>query len=180
MLCRTSPAPAPHHCAPQGAPRLFDQKTSGLPLQATAHPPPAMDPFEGRIRFSGLLERLNASHTSHTKAAVFALKNRNMDEDLHSCILEQLERNNTNTMNNRANIMYFIDTLCEMAQKEGVLEFVRMMQRDILRVVEAVCPADGSGAANVRVVRDVSSAPRASKRGPTALTLRVGAPQTAA
>ena len=114
-----------------------------------------MDPFEARVRFSNDLARLSASHTSHTKAAIFALKNREMDEDLHSCILEQLERN---SMNNRANIMYFIETLCEMARKENAMEFVRMMQRDIMRVVDAVVPVDGGGAANVKVVRKVLQA----------------------
>lgn len=59
-------------------------------------------------------------------------------------------------MNNRANIMYFIEHLCDMAQRENHIEFVRMMQRDILRVVDAVAPSDGSGAANVKVVRRVS------------------------
>lgn len=113
------------------------------------------DPFEVRMRFTTLLSHLSASYTSQQKAAVFALKNREMDEDLHSCILEQLERN---SINNRANIMYFIQHLCDLASKEGAVEFVRMMQRDILRVVEAVCPGDGSGAANVRVVRKVLQA----------------------
>jgi CTD kinase subunit gamma len=42
-----------------------------------------------------------------------------------------------------------------MATKENHLEFVRMIQRDILRVVDAVAPADGSGAANVKHVRRV-------------------------
>ena len=60
-----------------------------------------------------------------------------------------------NSMNNRANIMYFIEHLCDMAQRENHVEFVRMMQRDILRVVDAVAPSDGSGAANVKVVRRV-------------------------
>lgn len=59
-------------------------------------------------------------------------------------------------MNNRANIMYFIEHLCDMAQRENHLDFVRMIQRDILRVVDAVAPSDGSGAANVKVVRRVS------------------------
>lgn len=63
--------------------------------------------------------------------------------------------NAQNSMNNRANIMYFIEHLCDMAQRENHIEFVRMMQRDILRVVDAVAPTDGSGAANVRVVRKV-------------------------
>ena len=60
-------------------------------------------------------------------------------------------------MNNRANIMYFIEHLCDMAQRESHGEFVRMIQRDILRVVDAVAPADGSGAANVKVVRKVKT-----------------------
>lgn len=51
--------------------------------------------------------------------------------------------------------MYFIEHLCDMAQRENHLDFVRMMQRDILRVVDAVAPSDGSGAANVKVVRRV-------------------------
>lgn len=110
------------------------------------------DPFEVRMRFTSQLQHLNASVNSSQKAAHYALKYRDMDEDLHSCILEQLERN---SMNNRANIMYFIEHLCDMAQRENHLDFVRMMQRDILRVVDAVAPSDGSGAANVKVVRRV-------------------------
>lgn len=58
-------------------------------------------------------------------------------------------------MNIRANIMSFIEQFCEMATKEGHLPYVRMMQRDILRVVDAVVPPDGSGAANVKHVRHV-------------------------
>jgi hypothetical protein len=51
-----------------------------------------MDPFEVRLRFTQHLQHLNASVTSANKAAQYALKYRDMDEDLHSCILEQLER----------------------------------------------------------------------------------------
>lgn len=110
------------------------------------------DPFEVRMRFTGQLQHLNASINSAHKAAIFALKHREMDEDLHSCILEQLERNN---MNNRANIMYFFEALCDLAIKENHVEFVRMMERDIARIVDLVTPEDGSGAANVKVVRKV-------------------------
>ncbi|EEP81456.1 conserved hypothetical protein [Uncinocarpus reesii 1704] len=60
-----------------------------------------------------------------------------------------------NNMNCRANIIYFVEHLCDMATKENHLEFVRMIQRDILRIVDAVAPADGSGAANVKHVRRV-------------------------
>lgn len=61
-------------------------------------------------------------------------------------------------MNTRANIMYFIEHFVETASKDRHTEtYVRMMQRDIIRVVDAVCPEDGSGAANVKVVRTVWS-----------------------
>lgn len=50
------------------------------------------DPFQVRIRFSSQLQHLNASVTSAQKAAQYALKYKAMDEDLHSCILEQVER----------------------------------------------------------------------------------------
>ena len=50
------------------------------------------DPFEVRMRFTSQLQHLNASATSSQKAAHYALKHRDMDEDLHSCILEQIER----------------------------------------------------------------------------------------
>lgn len=50
------------------------------------------DPFEVRMRFSLQLQHLNASVNSAQKAAQYALKYKDMDEDLHSCILEQVER----------------------------------------------------------------------------------------
>ncbi|KAK4069954.1 uncharacterized protein Triagg1_6749 [Trichoderma aggressivum f. europaeum] len=108
------------------------------------------DPFEVRMRFSSQLQHLNASVASAQKAAQYALKYKDMDEDLHSCILEQVERNNMNT---RANIMYFIEHFLDLAQRDGHSDYIRMMQRDIIRVVDAVAPDDGSGAANVKVVR---------------------------
>ena len=58
--------------------------------------------------------------------------------------------------------MYFIEHLCDIAQRENHPEFVRMVERDILRVVDAVAPADGSGA-NVKVVRNVRSGPDLTK-----------------
>ncbi|KAI1249890.1 hypothetical protein MGN70_008340 [Eutypa lata] len=117
------------------------------------------DPFEVRMRFSSQLQHLNASVTSAQKAAQYAIKYKDMDEDLHSCIIEQIEKvanvELQNNMNTRANIMYFIEHFLEMATKERHNDYARMMQRDIIRVVDAVCPEDGSGAANVKVVRKV-------------------------
>lgn len=62
-------------------------------------------------------------------------------------------------MNVRANIMYFIEHFLDLAQKDRHSDYVRMMQRDIIRVVDAVAPDDGSGAANVKVVRKVCDLP---------------------
>lgn len=137
------------------------------------------DPFAVRMHFSSQLQHLNASVNSAQKAAQYALKYKDMDEDLHSCILEQVERVRVppcppsrrasradappvaqNNMNTRANIMYFIEHFLDLA-KEGHADYVRMMQRDIIRVVDAVAPDDGSGAANVKVVRKVQHQARA-------------------
>jgi len=132
------------------------------------------DPFEVRMRFTSQLQHLNASTTSATRAAHYALKYRDMDEDLHSCILEQLERVSAvlynphlpqdllsltdpqqNNLNSRANIMYFMEHLCDLSAREEHPEFIRMMERDILKIIDLVAPDDGSGAANVKVVRKV-------------------------
>ena len=71
------------------------------------------DPFEVRMKFTSLLHHLNASTNSALKTAHYALKHSAFAEDLHSCILEQLERNN---LNSRANIMYFLPALCDAAR----------------------------------------------------------------
>lgn len=110
------------------------------------------DPFEVRMRFTSQLQHLNASTTSALKCAHYALKHSPFAEDLHSCILEQLERN---SLNLRANIMYFVPSLCDAAKAQNEEIYIRMMERDILRIVDLVAPPDGSGAANVKVVRSV-------------------------
>lgn len=50
------------------------------------------DPFEVRMRFTKHLQHMNASVTTMQKAAQYALRYKDMDEDLHSCIVEQLEQ----------------------------------------------------------------------------------------
>ncbi|KAL2400415.1 hypothetical protein ABEF95_001615 [Exophiala dermatitidis] len=110
------------------------------------------DPFEVRMRFTNLLTHLSASATASIKTAHYALKHRDMDEDLHSCILENLERGNN--MNNRANIMYFLEHHADINMKEGGHEpYVEMIKRDIRRIVDAVAQSG----ANVKVVRRVVS-----------------------
>jgi CTD kinase subunit gamma len=113
-----------------------------------------MDAFEVRIKFLGYLSHLNASTNSALKCAHYALKYAAHAEDLHSCIIEQLEKNNLNL---RANIMYFLPVLCEAASTAQAQApfYTRMIERDILKIVDLVAPPEGGGAANVRVVKSV-------------------------
>ena len=53
-----------------------------------------MDPFEARLEFGALLSRLNASQHSIQKVGNFAMKNRDLYEDLYNCITEELEKVN--------------------------------------------------------------------------------------
>lgn len=52
--------------------------------------------------------------------------------------------------------MYFLEQLCDVAVREHANQYVHMIRRDILRIINAVAPIDGSGAANVKVARHVS------------------------
>lgn len=134
------------------------------------------DPFEVRLRFSSLLTHLTASTTSAQKTASYALKHRDMDEDLHSCILESLESPSTN-MNSRANIMYFLEHFCDVSTRRegsgtataagttaaaattagGAHEpYVAMIRRDIRPIVGAVVGSGKSvSGANIKVARKV-------------------------
>lgn len=51
--------------------------------------------------------------------------------------------------------MYFIEQLCEISQRDGHNEFIKMIRRDIYAIVDAVAPDDQGGAANVKVVQKV-------------------------
>jgi hypothetical protein len=50
-----------------------------------------MDPFQCRLHFTKLLSNLTASAVAAKQCAQFALKYRDVDEDLFSVILEQLQ-----------------------------------------------------------------------------------------
>jgi CTD kinase subunit gamma len=111
------------------------------------------DPFEVRLRFTYLLSHLTASTTSQARAAQYALKHSNQSEDLHSCILETLEQPlESSSMNNAANVMYFLEHHADINLKEGGhTGYIEMVRRDIRRVVDAVARSG----ANVKVVRRV-------------------------
>lgn len=50
------------------------------------------DPFECRLTFLSLLQKLNASQQSIHKVATYAMRHRKLSEDLYSCLIEELEQ----------------------------------------------------------------------------------------
>ncbi|KAK6348211.1 hypothetical protein TWF718_006021 [Orbilia javanica] len=110
------------------------------------------DPFEIRLQFTKMLQRLNASVNASKSCAAFALKHKDLDEDLHSCILEQLE---TSSMNNRVNLLYFIEHLLEMSVSKGISNYIPMIQSEFRTIVDCVSPADQSGLQNITSTRKV-------------------------
>ena len=50
------------------------------------------DPFECRLTFLALLKKVNASQQSIHKVAIYAMRHRNLSEDLYNCLIEQLEQ----------------------------------------------------------------------------------------
>lgn len=88
------------------------------------------DPFEVRMRFTKQLQQLNASVTATQKAAQYALKYKDMDEDLHSCIVEQLEQVKGQShfgaprptmLNSRANARISLESKYEYTRQHHVL-----------------------------------------------------------
>ncbi|KAF3913651.1 hypothetical protein ABW21_db0206571 [Orbilia brochopaga] len=110
------------------------------------------DPFEIRLQFTKMLQRLNASVNASKNCATFALKHKDLDEDLHSCILEQLE---TSSMNNRVNLLYFIEHLLEMSVAKSVMNYIPMIQSEFRTIVDSVSPPDASGLQNIASTRKV-------------------------
>jgi len=54
--------------------------------------------------------------------------------------------------------MYFVEALCDLANREGHMEYVRNVERDMPRIIELVAPSNKAGAMNIKVVRKVHSA----------------------
>jgi CTD kinase subunit gamma len=132
------------------------------------------DPFAVRMNFKrSYLEKMTSSPASQMRAAAYAMKYKEQDEDLHSCILEQLEyvsfwagmvcqivlESHSNmeqsNINLRANIMYFIEHLCDLAHREGHHEYIANVEKDMARIIELVAPSNKAGATNIRVIRKV-------------------------
>ncbi|TFK26295.1 hypothetical protein FA15DRAFT_667592 [Coprinopsis marcescibilis] len=129
-----------------------------------------MDPFEVRLQFLGLLERLSASQQSIQRTVSYAVKYFSAcGEDFWECILEDVQKGSINA---RINTLYFLDGLCERclliksqqrppsASKAGggstaTLEkkpdtlYVEFVTRDLSKIIEYVVPEGRQGLPNL-------------------------------
>lgn len=105
-----------------------------------------MDPFEARLQFIKCLQRLNASSQANETAVQFVLKNHDLEEDLYSCVLEELDKS---SLNARLNIFYFLEALCDNTEVFSRLNYAVWIGRDIEIIVEKVVPLNNLGVVNI-------------------------------
>lgn len=104
-----------------------------------------MDPFEARLQFIQILEQLNPSQVTINKAIQFCLKNEELHEDFHSCILEILDRLD---LNSRINILYFLESLVSTilgstGSKDLVNRpYVKNIKKDLNLILRKILPDD--------------------------------------
>lgn len=117
-----------------------------------------MDPFEARLQFIQILEALNPSSVTLSRAIGFALKNMEMHEDFHSVILEELDKIDINA---RMNVMYFIEALvhniCSQNSSRELRQrpYLANIERDFHIILQKVIPSDNlvnlNGSVNILV-----------------------------
>jgi hypothetical protein len=60
-------------------------------------------------------------------------------------------------MNNQINIMYFLEQLCDATMDEKDYRgYVKMIQRDIFKIIELAAPLTVAGKLNIRDVKKVN------------------------
>ncbi|EGO00520.1 hypothetical protein SERLA73DRAFT_104838 [Serpula lacrymans var. lacrymans S7.3] len=134
-----------------------------------------MDPFEVRMHFLSLLRKLNASQQSIQKVVGYALKYfSRCGEDLWDCIVEECQKG---SINNRINILYFLDSLCEACllakshphnelsssststfkpnANENNSFYVDFVSRDLGKIVEHVVPEGRHGLPNLTSTKQI-------------------------
>ncbi|KAI9317968.1 CTD kinase subunit gamma CTK3-domain-containing protein [Dichotomocladium elegans] len=110
------------------------------------------DPFECRLNFLNLLEKLNASQQSIHKVALYAIRHKKVAEDLYRCLVDALEQASINT---RLNIVYVLDAIFANSQKARFTGYQDLARRDLTRIIEAVVPNDPKGIVNVGNTRKI-------------------------
>ncbi|CAL1711917.1 unnamed protein product [Somion occarium] len=125
-----------------------------------------MDPFEVRMQFLTLLKRLNASQQSIQKVVGYALKYfSSCGDDLWDCIIEECQKG---SINNRINILYFLDSLCEISllaksrpqsskqdRNAHSCYYVDYVSRDLNKIIEYVVPEGRQGLPNLMSTKQI-------------------------
>ncbi|KAF9222283.1 hypothetical protein BS17DRAFT_182051 [Gyrodon lividus] len=129
-----------------------------------------MDPFEVRMQFLGLLRKLNATQQSIQKVVGYALKYfSRCGEDLWECIIEECQKG---SINHRINILYFLDSLCELSllakahqpppaegssnpKQENAALYIDYVARDLPQIVECVVPVGRQGLPNLTSTKQI-------------------------
>ncbi|KAI0628438.1 CTD kinase subunit gamma CTK3-domain-containing protein [Trametes polyzona] len=120
-----------------------------------------MDPFEVRMQFLTLLRRLDASQQSIKKIVGFAVKYfPSCGEDLWDCLLEECQKG---SLNNRINILYLLDSLCEAClifkpppgTSQPPPSYVTYVSRDLQKIVDGVVPEGRQGLPNFMSTKQI-------------------------
>ncbi|OWB78842.1 hypothetical protein B5S32_g3046 [[Candida] boidinii] len=100
-----------------------------------------MDPFEARIYFSKQLSSLTPSKLAAQECSRFLIRNHDLQEDLHSVILETL---NLVDLNIRINILQFLEELIELCSLESNKPYIKNIYRDIYLILTKVMPSSNT------------------------------------
>ncbi|KAI8391183.1 CTD kinase subunit gamma CTK3-domain-containing protein [Radiomyces spectabilis] len=110
------------------------------------------DPFECRLIFSDLLQKLNASQQSIHKVANYAMRHRRSSEDLYNCLREELDQA---SLNARLNLLYVLDAILSVSQKSRFKGYIELTRRDFIPIVRAVVLNDAKGVVNLPNTRKI-------------------------
>lgn len=113
-----------------------------------------MDPFEARLQFNELLSKLTASQQTIARACTFAMRNKDLYENLYSCLIDEIVQS---TINHRLNLFYLMDAICQASAKASFPEYIKLVRDDLDSIIEHVT-GDNRGALNItsvlRVIRN--------------------------
>ncbi|KAJ1508629.1 hypothetical protein HMI54_003044 [Coelomomyces lativittatus] len=101
------------------------------------------DPFELRLQFNDLLRRLTASQDSIARAVKFASQWRKHCDVLYTVLLEAIQQ--SANANQKMNLFYLCDHICQTTLKNGFKGYVILFTKDILSLVQMICPHDNLG-----------------------------------
>ncbi|KAF9978350.1 hypothetical protein BGZ73_002733 [Actinomortierella ambigua] len=133
-----------------------------------------LDPFEARLEFLTLLGKVNASQHSIHKVGSFAMRNKNLYEDLYSCIIEEMDQ--TSSINTRMNLFYVLDSICQHSHKARFSGYIDLVRKNLASIITKVTPSGPKGDVNVAATRKVLDTWRTRKIFPENVIEQVQTP----